>query len=152
VETPVVCAAGAVDEHLDPIRVECHPGGLAGQSLSLYLVTSPEHSMKRLLAAGSGPIYQITHAFRDGERGRLHNPEFTILEWYRPGFDHHQLMEEVGELTLSILPGSKKWECVTYQEAFQEALGIDPHSFIPDRQGRPVALMDAGQPLRELFE
>jgi lysyl-tRNA synthetase class 2 len=109
------------------MRVECHPGGLSGQSLSLYLVTSPEHSMKRLLAAGSGPIYQITRAFRDGERGRLHNPEFTLLEWYRPGFDHLQLMEEVGGLMSSILPGWKHWESVTYQGAFQRALGIDPH-------------------------
>src|SRR5262249_30876433 len=130
VETPILCAAGAVDEHLDPIRVDSPsagpvaPGPLLGlegtaRSVSMYLVTSPEHSMKRLLAAGSGPIYQFTHAFREGERGRLHNPEFTLLEWYRPGMDHLQLMEEVEDLIGSILAVPRGWERVTYEQAFQ---------------------------------
>jgi lysyl-tRNA synthetase class 2 len=142
VETPVLCAAGAVDRHLDPIPAEWRPAGGAAGGERLWLVTSPEHSMKRLLAAGSGPIYQVTRAFRDGERGRLHNPEFTILEWYRPGFDHHALMEEVEDLVVAVLGGRpafagldrgasrrtlEPFARITYREAFLDVLGIDPH-------------------------
>jgi lysyl-tRNA synthetase class 2 len=135
VETPVLCAAGAVDRHLDPIAAEWHPAGPGAGAERLWLVTSPEHSMKRLLAAGSGPIYQVTRAFRDGERGRLHNPEFTILEWYRPGFDHHALMEEVEALIAGVLRGRpafagrslEPFARITYREAFLDVLGIDPH-------------------------
>ncbi len=135
VETPVLCSAGAVDLHLEPIPAAVRLSELA-EGRRRYLVTSPEHSMKRLLAAGSGPIYQITRAFRDGERGRLHNPEFTILEWYRPGFDHLMLMDEVEELFTRLLPdpergpepgrSRRRFARRTYREAFRNALGIDP--------------------------
>ena len=83
--------------------------------------------MKRLLCAGSGPIYQIARVFRDGEEGRLHNPEFTLIEWYRPGFDHHALMDEV-EALVSTLLGSEPFERICYGRAFEDALGIDPHT------------------------
>lgn len=110
---------------------------MAGTVEPLWLVTSPEHSMKRLLAAGSGPIFQITRAFRDGERGRLHNPEFAILEWYRPGWDHGALMGEVEDLVRAVLSGegappdlaaevSGTFERLTYREAFLRAAGVDP--------------------------
>lgn len=137
VETPVLCRAGAVDEHLEPIPVRCRDGRSEERRL-LYLVTSPEHSMKRLLAAGSGPIYQVTRAFRDGERGRLHNPEFTLLEWYRPGWDHHALMDEVEDLVRCVLDQDRgtapdlreqaraPFERLSYRDAFKRALGIDP--------------------------
>jgi len=133
VETPLLCAAGAVDEHLDPIPAAWHPGGDPAREERLWLVTSPEHSMKRLLAAGSGPIYQITRAFRDGERGRLHNPEFTIIEWYRPGIDHLALMDDVEALARALLGGlldtgsdPRPFRRTTYRDAFRGAVGLDP--------------------------
>ncbi len=84
--------------------------------------------MKRLLAAGCGPIYQICRVFRDGELGSRHNPEFTLLEWYRPGFDHQALMGEVTALVHRLLPASLTEERLSYAEAFQRFLCIDPHS------------------------
>jgi lysyl-tRNA synthetase class 2 len=95
----------------------------------LYLHTSPEFPMKRLLAAGAGSIYQICKVFRDGESGRRHNPEYTLLEWYRPGFDHVALMAEVesllGAVLGDILPlrPAKYW---TYRELFRGYADIDP--------------------------
>lgn len=88
--------------------------------------------MKRLLAAGGDPIYQIAKAFRGGEAGRLHNPEFTILEWYRPGWDHHALMGEV-EAFLGQILGTGAAERVSYGELFERHLGVDAHRDLPER-------------------
>ncbi|MEO0605565.1 MAG: amino acid--tRNA ligase-related protein, partial [Myxococcota bacterium] len=84
--------------------------------------------MKRLLAAGSGPIYQLAHAFRAGEVGSRHAPEFTMLEWYRPGFDHHGLMDEVEALVRALLPGLEEapFERWSYRNLFLEHAAIDP--------------------------
>jgi lysyl-tRNA synthetase class 2 len=84
--------------------------------------------MKRLLAAGSGSIYQVCRVFRDGESGRLHNPEFTMIEWYRVDFDHHRLMDETGELVTRLLAPLPPPEKLTYRDAFQHHAGLDPHT------------------------
>lgn len=90
-----------------------------------FLQPSPESAMKQLLAAGSGSIYQICKAFRAGERGRSHLPEFTMLEWYRVGYDHWQLMDEVAELVNRQL-GKRRVEKITWREAFIRHVGLDP--------------------------
>jgi lysyl-tRNA synthetase class 2 len=123
VETPLLASAPVTDLHLHALSCRYRGPGVDGAQ-TLYLQTSPEFAMKRLLAAGSGPIYQICKAFRDGEAGRRHNPEFTILEWYRPGWDHHELMDEVDELLATIL-GSRSAERISYATAFDRYAGVD---------------------------
>jgi lysyl-tRNA synthetase class 2 len=123
VETPVLAQATATDVHLASLATR-----ISGRPGPYYLQTSPEYAMKRLLAAGSGDIYQICKVFRDAERGALHNPEFTMLEWYRVGFDHGRLMDEV-EALLALLLAERlalPAERLAYREAFGRALGIDP--------------------------
>jgi elongation factor P--(R)-beta-lysine ligase len=121
VETPLLAAAAVTDVHLASLATRLHAGAVR----AMWLQTSPELHMKRLLAAGSGPIWQLGKAFRDGEAGRRHNPEFTILEWYRPGWDHHRLMDEV-EALLGDLLGSGPAERLTYREALRRHAGVDP--------------------------
>jgi lysyl-tRNA synthetase class 2 len=122
VDTPVLSAATVTDLHLQSFvcRLDC------GAGQALYLQTSPEFAMKRLLAAGMGAIFQIARAFRDGESGRRHNPEFTLLEWYRPGWDHHELMDEIDDLLAAVLDTSPA-DRLTYAQAFQRHVGVDPH-------------------------
>ncbi len=98
VETPTLAQYTVTDRHLSALQLQ-----LPGSEQYYYLQTSPEYAMKRLLAAGSGSIYQISKAFRADEFGRHHNPEFTMLEWYRVGFDYHQLMAEVDLLLQTVL-------------------------------------------------
>ena len=121
VETPVLCARGA----MDPAIRSFSTTGPDGRTR--WLQSSPEYAMKRLLAAGSGPIFQISRAFRAGETGPRHNPEFALLEWYRLDFDHHRLMDEVGELIVSIL-GCEMPCRVSYVHAFRELAGVDVDS------------------------
>lgn len=124
VETPLLCHAAIQDPHLHPIPALYLPFGTQNAE-TLYLQTSPEFAMKRLLAFGVGAMYQLCKAFRNGESGRLHNPEFTILEWYQPGYDHYQLMDEV-ELFLSCMIHSQKAERITYRNLFLKFLDLDP--------------------------
>ncbi len=129
VETPLLSAAATTDPQIHSFATRYEGPGVA-QGRPLYLATSPEFAMKRLLAAGSGSIYQICKAFRQGEAGRLHNPEFTLLEWYRPGFDHFQLMDEVEALVAYAIVGPSadvRAERVTYAALFQRQFGLDPH-------------------------
>jgi lysyl-tRNA synthetase class 2 len=128
VETPALSAAGATDPHLHSFTAQSALPGRA--AVPRYLHTSPEFPMKRLLAAGSGSIYQICKVFRDGEMGRLHNPEFTMLEWYRVGFSYYQLMDEVAALVTDLLKGTRTLaaaEKLTYRDAYLRACAIDPH-------------------------
>ena len=121
VETPLLSANAATDPALASFVVAAGPG-----RDPLYLQTSPEFHMKRLLAAGVGDIYQITRGFRDGESGRRHNPEFTLIEWYRLGFDHWSLMDEVAELVDSLLPARIPWSRVSFPGLFVRHVGVDP--------------------------
>lgn len=127
VETPLLCAASATAPHLQSF-VTRHTGPAAPRGQTMYLQTSPEFTMKRLLAAGSGPIFQVCKAFRDGESGRAHNPEFTLLEWYRPGFLLTALMDEVEELVRILLADkqpAQASERLSYGHAFARHAGID---------------------------
>lgn len=126
VETPLLASATVTDPHIQSISANCF--NLKNNNTeAMYLQTSPEYGMKRLLAFGSGPIYQICKAFRNDESGRHHNPEFTMLEWYRPGFDHHDLMQEVGELLTCTLHTNPP-EFLSYEDAFQKFAKINPHT------------------------
>ncbi len=123
VETPLLQAATVSDLHLHSLSLRLEAPGAPPRA---FLQTSPEFAMKRLLAAGSGAIYQICKAFRDGEAGCSHNPEFTILEWYRPGFDHFRLMDEIDQLLAAVL-GTPAAERSTYSQVFVRHLDVDPH-------------------------
>jgi lysyl-tRNA synthetase class 2 len=127
VETPLISRGTVTDVYLDSFA--CKYNYLNKQRLSdateMYLQTSPEFSMKRLLASGYGSIFQICKAFRHEEHGKHHNPEFTILEWYRLNYNHFQLMDEVDEF-LQCIMHCESGERLTYQQAFQQHLNIDP--------------------------
>ena len=125
VETPILSHATVTDVQLDSFHSD-YSGPQQSSEQVLYLQTSPEYAMKRLLVSGLGAIYQISKVFRNEEQGKLHNPEFTMLEWYQPGFDHHQLMQEV-ELLLSVI-GFSYCEKVRYGDIFLEHTGLNPHT------------------------
>ena len=126
VETPLLSHCGGTDPQLDFFTTHYNAPPL---QQTLYLQTSPEFAMKRLLAAGSGSIYQITKAFRNGESGRFHNPEFTLLEWYRVGFNLSQLMDDIADLIAAIFADSQPPLCATqrmsYQAVFAQYTGLD---------------------------
>jgi lysyl-tRNA synthetase class 2 len=132
VETPACSFRGNTDPAIESLTTDyTGPGHASGARL--YLHTSPEFPMKRLLAAGSGPIYQICRVYRNGELGRLHNPEFSLLEWYRPGFDHHRLMDEVTALVRAVAGADLPQRRLSYAELFSEYLGLEPHGADPPR-------------------
>lgn len=118
VQTPIMARFGITDVYLSNINATF-------RNQTYYLQTSPEYHMKRLLAAGSGAIFQLATVFRDDELGRWHNPEFTLLEWYQLNIDHHTLMQEVNELLQLVLdcPAMIK---KTYQQVFLDACDVDP--------------------------
>lgn len=121
VETPILAHAGAADAQLAQFLIE---DPIHGQ---MYLQTSPEYAMKRLLIAGSGSIFQIAKAFRQGEAGSRHNPEFTIIEWYALGYDDKRLREEVCALIAELLPHLKNTpRTLSFSAAFKDTIDVDP--------------------------
>lgn len=128
VETPLLSRYSTTDPHLDSLQTH-----FRGQPY--YLNTSPEYAMKRLLAGWQQAIFQICKAFRDDALGQVHNTEFTLLEWYRPGFDMSQLMDELERLIESLWRAlavekdvpAVKFERLSYQQAFENATGLNPH-------------------------
>ena len=129
IETPALSQSTITDVHLDALSCDYHfmADSSVNETTKLYLQTSPEFHMKRLLASGYGCIYQISKAFRHEEAGSHHNPEFTMLEWYRLGFDHIALMNEVSELLIAILYCEKP-TIISYQDVFKQWTDIDPLS------------------------
>lgn len=123
VETPALSQSGNTDPYIDSFSVPVNSG-----SELRYLHTSPEYPMKRLLAAGSGDIYQLCKVWRRDEAGSHHNPEFTLLEYYRVGFSYVRLMQEVDVLLRELLPNlTETSKFISYRDCFLERLGIDPH-------------------------
>ena len=119
VDVPLLSRATVTDHNIESIQAR-------NGDVAAYLQTSPEYFMKRLLASGSGDIYSLGKAFRSAESGRRHNPEFTLLEWYRCGWDEHQLMDEVAELIASLVPEISVRRC-SYADVFIQHLQVDPH-------------------------
>ena len=128
VDTPVLSRAGNTDPNIASFHLE-FSGRTDGAPRTRWLRTSPEFALKRLLAAGIGDCYELGRVFRDGEAGGRHNPEFTMLEWYRVGFDHRRLMDETAQLVqeaLALVGRTAQYERVTYRELYALHLGIDP--------------------------
>ncbi len=128
VETPILSQAGNTDPNIASFRTG-FSGHVGTGSRERWLRTSPEFPLKRLLASGIGDCYELGRVFRDGEAGRQHNPEFTMLEWYRVGWDHRRLMGETAELAaaaLAMVDRTARIRETTYRDLFMDVLGIDP--------------------------
>lgn len=124
VDTPILSSSAPTDPHIHSLQTR-----IAGEAPPRFLHTSPEFPMKRMLAAGIGDCWQLVRVFRDEERGRLHVPEFDLLEWYRIGFDHHVLMQEVEALVCATVEPERTVPPVlkmTYRDAFLVHAGVDP--------------------------
>lgn len=129
VETPILSEAGNTDPNIESLRARFDGPAAAGER-ERWLRTSPEYPLKRLIAAGIGDCYELGRVFRNGEAGRRHNPEFTMLEWYRVGWDHHRLMDEVAALVgeaLALVDRAMPVRKRTYAEVFLDHAGVDPH-------------------------
>lgn len=128
VETPMLSAAGNTEPNIDGF-VTRFSGHVDAGARERYLRTSPEFPLKRLLAQGVGDCYELGRVFRNGEAGGRHNPEFTMLEWYRVGWDHHRLIDETVELVqsaLALVDRSAAVRVITYRDLFEKQLGVDP--------------------------
>ena len=126
VDTPVLSAGAVSDPQIESLATR-----VAGLPHPFFMSTSPEYPMKRLLASGSGDIYQVCKVFRDAERGRWHNPEFTLIEWYRLGFDDAALMSEVEQLVSALLAPHRILESaerLTYADALHRHAGVNAHT------------------------
>ncbi|NVK55232.1 MAG: elongation factor P--(R)-beta-lysine ligase [Alteromonadaceae bacterium] len=124
VDTPLLSQGTVTDAYIEAFKTS-FDHSCSGLKKTLYLQTSPEFALKRLLASYQTSVYQLSKAFRHEGGGRWHNPEFTLLEWYRIGFDHHDLMDEIADLLKHVLHTAGT-ERMTYQQAFQRYLNVDP--------------------------
>lgn len=128
VETPILSAAGNTEPNINSFHTR-FSGHVDAGIAQRWLRTSPEYPLKRLLAAGAGDCYELGRVFRNGEAGGRHNPEFTLLEWYRVGWDHHRLIEETAALVLAALglvQRTATLRVIDYRGLYQQALEIDP--------------------------
>jgi lysyl-tRNA synthetase class 2 len=144
VETPIMSAAGNTEPNIESFQTRFTGHVDAGSPLR-WLRTSPEYPLKRLLAAGVGDCYELGRVFRNGEAGGRHNPEFTMLEWYRVGWDHHQLIEETVALVheaLAAVGREASVRVLTYRQLFLETIGLDP--FLADEATLRAALGEVG--------
>lgn len=145
VETPIMSAAGNTEPNIEGFHTR-FSGHVDAGSPQRWLRTSPEYPLKRLLAAGVGDCYELGRVFRNGEAGGRHNPEFTMLEWYRVGWDHHRLIEETIALVQEALamvqrpPASVR--IVSYRELFMQAVALDP--FLADEAQLRAGLGEVG--------
>jgi lysyl-tRNA synthetase class 2 len=146
VETPILSAAGNTDPNIESFSTAFN-GHVDAGARERWLRTSPEFPLKRLLAAGLGDCYELGRVFRNGEAGGRHNPEFTMLEWYRVGWDHRRLMQETIALVEAALAmvGQRAEVCVTsYRQLFMDELGIDPCHATIDELRAPLAQYSIG--------
>jgi lysyl-tRNA synthetase class 2 len=141
VETPIMSEAANTEPNIESFATH-FAGPVDGGPRQRWLRTSPEFPLKRLLAEGLGDCYELGRVFRDGEAGRRHNPEFTMLEWYRVGWDHRLLIAETAELVLAVLASiavrADIVQC-TYRDLFFDMLGIDPFTATLDELRAPLA-------------
>ncbi len=141
VETPILSAAGNTEPNIDSFHTDFSGHSDAG-ARRRWLRTSPEYPLKRLLSAGVGDCYELGRVFRNGEAGGRHNPEFTMLEWYRVGWDHHRLVDETVELVRAVLATegrSADVQVLTYRELFQQSVGVDPFADSDEALRAPLA-------------
>jgi len=141
VETPVLSAAGNTDVHIEGFATP-FSGHVGAGARERFLRTSPEYPLKRLLAAGLGDCYELGRVFRNGEAGRSHNPEFTLLEWYRVGWDHHRLMDECAGLVreaVGLVHRSVDIKKISYIRWFKEQLDINPSNATETELRAPLA-------------
>nr|WP_220484685.1 EF-P lysine aminoacylase EpmA [Stenotrophomonas koreensis] len=141
VETPILSAAGNTEPNIDSFTTR-FSGHVSAGPRERWLRTSPEYPLKRLLAAGLGDCYELGRVFRNGEAGGRHNPEFTMLEWYRVGWDHHRLIEETVGLMqqlLALVDRQARVEVLTYRELFQRHVCVDPFTASLQQLQAPLA-------------
>ena len=144
VETPILSSAGNTDANIESFDLE-FSGPVSAGPARRWLRTSPEFALKRLLAAGVGNCYELGRVFRNGEMGRLHNPEFTMLEWYRIGWTHHQLMDECAELVKDALRLAGRSASIresSFRQLYQDSLGLDPLTASEAELRGPLAVFD----------
>lgn len=141
VETPILSAAGNTEPNIEGFSTIFH-GHVDAGARERWLRTSPEYPLKRLLAAGVGDCYELGRVFRNGEAGGRHNPEFSMLEWYRVGWDHQRLARETVDVVRAALASvgrQAQVRVVSYRQLFFDALGLDPQSAALDELRAPLA-------------